>query len=1058
MANKTLRIDERYQIRKGQDGTLLYSQDGVKWLTPDEAHIVDFDKLDVTVEQIEEQMQLLQDAIDLINSTASIVGSVESYADLLDVDTTLLVSGDSYIVLSDEQHGGGTSMYVWDGTVWTYVGPFGINLASYYTKEEVDALIAGVDTGVMSVNGKIGPAVVLGADDIEFTDGDTFQDKYDSGELKGEKGDQGDTAVVFQPEEPDQTDVLWVDTDDPLNLYMPAGGLAGRVLKKNSNADYDTIWAPIAKADVGLGNVDNTSDANKPVSTATQAALGTKASGSDLTTGLATKENTITAGTTSQYWRGDKTWQPTLDLPVSTATQTALNLKANLASPALTGTPTAPTQTANNNSTRLATTAYVDTADLAHVQATDPHPQYHNDDRGDARYAGQPYAVMAKAKFASLASSYGMLGKIFGNSGYLNDLQVYGESTQASVPTPDAPVPIVSTTGDVTVRSDTKNLMINRKTTGTTTTVNGVTFVVSSDGSITANGTATANATYYLENSNLTRPIRIIAGTTYTISGNPAVGSATTFYTEIDIANDDGTTNFISNVANTSQTTTASKNGWARGYVSVRSGYTATNLTFKPQLEIAPSATAYEKTTTSTQTLPLGSTQLRSLPNGVSDRIYKSGSSWFLEQNVGRRVFNGSEAWEAESGLTPGAGAYLYKLFSIPYDTSNNTYGASDRFEYSASYNWNLGRMNLNRNGARALWFASAQSTLASFKTWLEANNATIHFNLAVPITTEVTDPTLITALENIRTYQGVTNITASTPVSGSYGAVPASKSQMETADALKVNKAGDTMTGNLTISKGTPELLLDGSSGAGNASLRLIGGTANGKSWNFISAFTGNFAFSNNTTNNSLLIEGTAQEGMLRIMSDRLRTNGVDYISGTGFPNGVVSATVGSTYIDRAATNGAIEWKKATGAGNTGWVVSVGDTGWRNCNALLGVFWNTTGAFRLRRIGDVVYVRIADLSVAASPTGARNSLRSITDDKWPVGFRHESWGTTAFTQVGVAGFPGCITPSADTHDLGVRVFTALTSGNWAAGDNVGGHFDYPVTSGWPSTLPGTPL
>lgn len=36
--------------------------------------------------------------------------------------------------------------------------------------------------------------------------------------------------------------------------------------------------------------------------------------------------------------------------------------KADLASPALTGNPTAPTQTANDNSTKLATTAYVDAA------------------------------------------------------------------------------------------------------------------------------------------------------------------------------------------------------------------------------------------------------------------------------------------------------------------------------------------------------------------------------------------------------------------------------------------------------------------------------------------------------------------------------------------------------------------------------------------------------------------------------------------------------------------------------------------------------------------------
>jgi hypothetical protein len=60
--------------------------------------------------------------------------------------------------------------------------------------------------------------------------------------------------------------------------------------------------------------------------------------------GLAGKEATISAGTTSQYWRGDKSWQ-TLDKtavglanadntsdankPVSTATQTALNAKAD---------------------------------------------------------------------------------------------------------------------------------------------------------------------------------------------------------------------------------------------------------------------------------------------------------------------------------------------------------------------------------------------------------------------------------------------------------------------------------------------------------------------------------------------------------------------------------------------------------------------------------------------------------------------------------------------------------------------------------------------------------
>ena len=48
----------------------------------------------------------------------------------------------------------------------------------------------------------------------------------------------------------------------------------------------------LGKADVGLGNVDNTSDANKPVSTAQQTALNAKANTTDVNTALAGKVNT----------------------------------------------------------------------------------------------------------------------------------------------------------------------------------------------------------------------------------------------------------------------------------------------------------------------------------------------------------------------------------------------------------------------------------------------------------------------------------------------------------------------------------------------------------------------------------------------------------------------------------------------------------------------------------------------------------------------------------------------------------------------------------------------
>jgi DNA-binding protein YbaB len=84
---------------------------------------------------------------------------------------------------------------------------------------------------------------------------------------------------------------------------------------------------------VGLGNVTNTSDANKPVSTAQQSAL-------DLKANLASPTFTGTVGgiTASMVGLGSVTNTSDANKPVSTAQQSALDLKANLASPTFTGT------------------------------------------------------------------------------------------------------------------------------------------------------------------------------------------------------------------------------------------------------------------------------------------------------------------------------------------------------------------------------------------------------------------------------------------------------------------------------------------------------------------------------------------------------------------------------------------------------------------------------------------------------------------------------------------------------------------------------------------------
>ena len=78
--------------------------------------------------------------------------------------------------------------------------------------------------------------------------------------------------------------------------------------------------------------------------------------------------------------------------------------------------------------------------------------------------------------------------------------------------------------------------------------------------------------------------------------------------------------------------------------------------------------------------------------------------------------------------------------------------------------------------------------------------------------------------------------------------------------------------------------------------------------------------------------------------------------IRGTGFPEGRITAEIGTTYVDVNATNGALKWIKESRNGNTGWKVLIGDTGWRTLNALsLATVNNKTSEVKIRRVNNLV-------------------------------------------------------------------------------------------------------
>jgi len=125
----------------------------------------------------------------------------------------------------------------------------------------------------------------------------------------------------------------------------------------------------LTSADVALGNVDNTSDANKPVSTATQTALNLKeaTANKDATGGYAGltlfKINFKNAANTfTNFFTNASTAARTYtfqDRDGTIADNTDLALKSNLASPTFTGVPLSTTAAVDTNTTQIATTAYV---------------------------------------------------------------------------------------------------------------------------------------------------------------------------------------------------------------------------------------------------------------------------------------------------------------------------------------------------------------------------------------------------------------------------------------------------------------------------------------------------------------------------------------------------------------------------------------------------------------------------------------------------------------------------------------------------------------------------
>ena len=173
--------------------------------------------------------------------------------------------------------------------------------------------------------------------------------------------------------------------------------------------------------------------------------------------------------------------------------------------------------------------------------------------------------------------------------------------------------------------------------------------------------------------------------------------------------------------------------------------------------------------------------------------------------------------------------------------------------------------------------------------------------------------------------------------------------------------------------------------------------------------------------------------------------TNGAVHLSGTGAPEGAVTAAPGSTWLQTDSVTdvkGWIRWQKATGTSSTGWVAGAeADTGPRVVT-VDGAGWS--GALLLRRIGRQVQVYTDSTNVAIMPASGTQIMTlpagfTAALGTYP-GVAYNLW-TGAIVGVDVTG----------TNNLSVTL-----AGDLLATRGLAPLLTFISPADWPASLPGT--
>jgi len=373
------------------------------------------------------------------------------------------------------------------------------------------------------------------------------------------------------------------------------------------------------------------------------------------------------------------------------------------------------------------------------------------------------------------------------------DLQIEKNSSATSwepytggipAPNPDYPQAVQTVTGAQTVKTTGKNLWGNISQYGRST--NGISFVTNQDGTISATGTATANAYSVLTSDAVSVGVYItLSAGTYTLSekNNNTVQAYEAIAGSQVLAD--------TSTSTVTFTLTETKNIVIRAVVPNGQAISGTQI-FYPMLESGSTITNYQPYQLQSYTIDLGSIELCKIGD-YQDYIYKSGDDWYVHKDIGKVdiVSSGIAAFNTHSGshITVNYSNANVERLSAPAVTN-----ASNRFiGCTSTQTWGGAVLNgvsqgTNNNYLQFSLPSSVATTQAEVRTYFNNHPTTVYYTLATPTDTKITDATLVgqlDALWNAMSYNGQTNFVVTASDSGALPAILEVKAYQKSLNGL---------------------------------------------------------------------------------------------------------------------------------------------------------------------------------------------------------------------------------------------------------------------------------